>query len=141
MAADAWANVGTATPAAALQTFLWAAKHQDTNLVENLIRWKQHDSVPEFDGLGEIMRSLIPASARWVSSLEGIRIVAQQTDDAETTRIRVEFTSAKGRAETRELQFVRVENEWMPLFHVFSPRQGSIQSALEVPPTLALDAQ
>jgi hypothetical protein len=141
MAADAWANVGTATPEAALQTFLWAAKHQDTNLVENLIRWKKHDSVPEFDGLGEIMRSLIPASARWVSGLDGIRIVAQQPDDAETTRVRVEFTSAQGRAETRELQFVRVENEWMPLFHVFSPRQGSIQSALEVPPTLALDAQ
>ena len=141
MAADSWANVGTATPEAALQTFLWAAKHKDTNLVENLIRWKKHDSVPEFDGLGEIMRSLIPASARWVSGLDGIRVVAQQADDAQTTRVRVEFASTEGKAETKELQFVQVQDDWMPLFHVFSPRQGSIQSALEVPPTLGIEAQ
>src|SRR6185503_19554452 len=98
MAADSWANVGTATPQAALQTFLWAAKHKDTNLVENLIRWKKHDSVPDFDGLGEIMRSLIPASARWVSGLDAIRVVAQQADDPETTRVRVEFAATDGKA-------------------------------------------
>jgi hypothetical protein len=125
---------------AALQTFFWAAKNGDTNLITNLIRWRKDESVPEFDGLGKIMQSLIPATKNFVSKLDSIRIVGTKQENPETTRVRVEFTSEGGQPQPREFQFVRVENEWMPLFHVFTPREGSIQTAFDVPLSAELGA-
>jgi len=37
--AGAWANVGTATPAAAMQTLFWASAKQDTNALVKSLVW------------------------------------------------------------------------------------------------------
>ena len=42
----AWANVGADKPDAAIQTFFWAGKHGETNLVSNLLRWQRDGEFP-----------------------------------------------------------------------------------------------
>jgi hypothetical protein len=133
--AEAWANVGTATPEAALQTFFWAARQRETDLVGKLVRWRAADSVPKVDGLEKIMESLVPASSRFVSELDGIKVIGQREETGDTARLRVEFTDKNGKAAPRELQLVREDGQWMPLFHAWSPNEGSLQAALDVPLT------
>jgi len=42
----AWANVGADKPEAAIQTFFWAGKQRDTNVVGNLLRWIRDPEIP-----------------------------------------------------------------------------------------------
>lgn len=133
--AEAWANVGNATPEAALQTFFWAARQRETDLVGKLIRWRAADSVPKVEGIERIMESLVPASSRFVSELDGIKVIGQREETGDTARLRVEFTDKDGKAAPRELQLVREDGQWMPLFHAWSPKEGSLQAGLDVPLT------
>jgi RNA polymerase sigma factor (sigma-70 family) len=51
--AAAWANVGADQPEAAIQTFFWASKHGETNLVGDLLRWQRDADIPADDELDQ----------------------------------------------------------------------------------------
>jgi RNA polymerase sigma factor (sigma-70 family) len=132
--AESWANVGMDSPDAALQTFFWAARHKDADLVGNLIRWKKDATVPDFDGLDKLVTSLIPGTIQFVSELESMTFLTTNTAEDGIARIQVELASPDGKAPTKqEVAFVQEDGLWKPVFHVFSPRQGSIQGSLAMP--------
>jgi hypothetical protein len=137
LTAESWADVGLQSPDAALQTFLWAARHDDAEFVRQLIRWKKDASVPEFDGLEKIVASLIPGTIDYARKLESIRILSQEQIDAQTARMKVEFAPGARKAPNQQdLLFVKEESDWKPVFNVWSPNKGSIQGALAAPPTM-----
>jgi hypothetical protein len=137
LTAESWADVGLHSPDAALQTFLWAARHDDAEFVRQLIRWKKDDSVPDFDGLEKIVESLIPGTIHYARKLESIRILSQEQIDERTARMRVEFAPGAGKPpKQQDLLFVKEESDWKPVFSVWSPEKGSIQGALAAPPSL-----
>ena len=129
--AEASANVGMAAPDAALQTFFWAARHKDTDLVGKLIRWQKDDSIPDFDGLDEIVTSLIPGALRYAGELDSMTFLGSTNLNDGTARMQVELAPSTGKPPTQqEIGFVQEEGQWKPVFHVWSPRQGSIQGSL-----------
>jgi RNA polymerase sigma factor (sigma-70 family) len=137
LTAESWADVGLHSPDAALQTFFWAARHDDAEFVRQLIRWKKDDSVPDFDGLEKIVESLIPGTIHYARKLESIRILSQEQIDEQTARMRVEFAPGAGKPpKQQDLLFVKEESDWKPVFSVWSPEKGSIQGALAAPPSL-----
>jgi RNA polymerase sigma factor (sigma-70 family) len=137
LTADSWADVGLQSPDAALQTFLWAARHDDAEFVRKLIRWKRDASVADFDGLEEIVASLIPGTIDYARKLESIRILSQEQIDGQTARMKVEFAPGAGKApKQQDLLFVKEESDWKPVFNVWSPEKGSIQGALAAPPRM-----
>jgi RNA polymerase sigma factor (sigma-70 family) len=137
LTAESWADVGLQSPDAALQTFFWAARHDDAEFVRKLIRWKKDASVPDFDGLEEIVASLIPGTINYARKLESIRIVSQEQIDGQTARMKVEFNPGAGKApKQQDLLFVKEESDWKPVFSVWSPNKGSIQGALAAPPAM-----
>lgn len=137
LTAESWADVGLHSPDAALQTFFWAARHDDAEFVRQLIRWKKDDSVPDFDGLEDIVASLIPGTIDYARKLESIRILSQEQIDTQTARMRVEFAPGAGKPpKQQDLLFVKEESDWKPVFSVWSPEKGSIQGALAAPPSL-----
>src|SRR5205085_7848475 len=79
--AQAWADVGMDTPAASLQTFFWAARHENSDLVGKLIRWRKDASVPDFEGLDEIVPSLVPGTVQFAKELEGMTILNTAPQD------------------------------------------------------------
>ena len=133
--ADAWADVGMDTPENALQTFFWAAKHDNAVLVGKLIRWQKDASVPEVEGLDEIVASLIPGTIRFASELQGMTILSQHEENGVTARVQVELASAGDNpAKQQEILFVKEDTQWKPVFSVWSPHNGSIQGALGIRP-------
>lgn len=134
--ADAWADVGMDTPENALQTFFWAARHDDADLVGKLIRWQKDSSVPEIEGLlDQILPSLIPGTIRIASELQGMTILSQDEDVGGTARLQVELLPVENKpAKQQEILFVKEDAQWKPVFSVWSPRAGSIQGALGVRP-------
>ena len=54
--ATVWANVGSDKPEAAIQTFFWAGKHGETNLIGNLLRWQRDAAIPASDELDKKLR-------------------------------------------------------------------------------------
>ena len=129
--AEAWANVGMETPDAALQTFFWAARKNDADLVGNLIRWQKDATVPDFDGLDKLVESLIPGSIRYAGELESMTLIGSTNAPDGTTHIQVELAAMSGKPPTRqEIAFVQEDGLWKPVFNVWSPRQGSIQGTL-----------
>jgi len=137
LAADAWADVGMETPENALQTFFWAARHDNADLVGKLIRWQKDASVPdELEGqLDTIVTSLIPGTIRFAAELQGMTILSQQEDNGGTARVRVELASTNGNpAKQQEILFVKEDTQWKPVFSVWSARKGSIQGALGIRP-------
>ena len=134
--ADSWADVGMDTPDAALQTFFWAARHRQDDLVHRLIRWQKDDSVPEMEGLEDLVTNLVPATIQLASELEGLRIVSQSKETDDTARMQVEFASGGQQpAKTAQILLVKEEAQWKPVFHLWSPHQGSIIGGLEAPAT------
>jgi cell division protein FtsB len=134
IAADTWADVGMETPDAAMQTFFWAARHDNAELVGNLIRWQKDASVPEFDGLDNIVTNLIPGTIQFASEVQGLRILSQPKEKDGTASVQVEFAAVGDQpAKTADIQFVKEDTQWKPVFHLWSPRQGSIQGGLSLP--------
>jgi hypothetical protein len=129
--ADQWANVGMATPDTALQTFFWAARHGDAELVRNFIRWQKDKSVPEIDGLEEIVASLIPGTMNFAKELESMTVFGTPEVRDGQARMRVEVAPAEGKKPIQQdIVFVEEEGLWKPLFNVWSPDKGSLRGGL-----------
>jgi len=134
LTADSWADVGMDTPDAALQTFFWAARHNNADVVGKLIRWQKDASVPDFDGLDNIVTNFIPATLQFASEVQGLRILSRSEENEATARVQVEFAADGNQAaKTAEVQFVKEDTQWKPVLHVWSPHQGSIRGGLGIP--------
>jgi RNA polymerase sigma factor (sigma-70 family) len=133
LAATAWANVGADEPAAALQTFFWAAKHGDTNLIGNLLRWQRDPSIPTSDDLDEtFVKGMIGGATRLAGSLQGYRILSEDDKDGEM-RLGLELTNQDGKPETHMFRFAHEDNQWFPIMHVYTAGAGSIQAGMDLP--------
>ncbi len=132
--ADSWANVGADNPEGALQTFLWAGKYQDTNLVADLIRVQRDPQVPESDELDQQFARGMVSATSWLSgSLQAFRVLSQDVDGDGMTRLGIELIDEKGKTTAHNIRFVREENQWYPVMHVWLQDKGSIRAALDMP--------
>ncbi len=135
MPAAAWANVGADKPEDAIQTFFWAAKHGETNLVGELLRWQRDPEIPASDELDQTFaQGLVAGATKFAGSLQGFRLTSQQAEQENTLRMGFEFTNKDGKAESHTLRLVREDNQWFPVMHVWLQGPGSVQAALDVPP-------
>lgn len=133
--AAGWANVGADKPESAIQTFLWAGKHGETNLVANLLRWQRDAAIPASDELDQAFaQGLIASTTRFAGSLQGFRVTSQQEERNNEVSLGVELTNKEGRAETHTLRLVREDNQWFPVMHVWLHEQGSVRAAMDLPP-------
>ena len=133
--AAAWANVGADKPEAAIETFFWAAKHGETNLVGNLLRWQRDPAIPASDELDQTFaQGLIGGTTQFAGSLQGFRVTSQQDEQENMVRMGFELTNKDGKAESHTLRLVREDNRWFPVMHVWLQGQGSVRAALDVPP-------
>jgi RNA polymerase sigma factor (sigma-70 family) len=136
--AAAWANVGIDRPEAAMQTFFWAGKHGETNLVGNLLRWQRDADIPQSDELDQTFaKSLIVGTTRYFGSLQGFRVTTQQQHTEDEIRMGIELTNKDGKAESHTLRLVREDDQWFPVMHVRLHDQGTIRAAMDVPPEFA----
>jgi hypothetical protein len=133
--AAAWANVGADKPEAALQTFFWAGKHGETNLIGNLLRWQRDADIPASEELDQTFaQALIGGATQFAGSLQGLRVTSQQEEENNEVRVGLELTSKDGRPESHTVRLVREDNQWFPVMHVWLHAQGSIRAAMDVPP-------
>jgi RNA polymerase sigma factor (sigma-70 family) len=133
-------NMGLATPEAAFQTFLWAAKNGDSNLLSQMLRWRKEKEDAVSD---ELASQITTAQARGMvktfSNLASVQIIAQRSDIADTTRMRVEFNEDYGKTHLGEIYMVREGGDWKPALN-FSRREGSSTMSVQylMPTTLEL---
>jgi RNA polymerase sigma factor (sigma-70 family) len=134
--AAAWANVGADKPEAAIQTFFWAAKHGETNLVGNLLRWQRDPDIPASDELDRTFDQGLMGGAitQYAGSLQGFRVTSRQDEQDNMVRMGFELTNKEGSTEQHTLRLVREDNQWFPVMHVWQQGQGSVRAALDVPP-------
>jgi len=133
--AAAWANVGADKPEAAIQTFLWAGKHGETNLVGNLLRWQRDVDIPASDELDKMFaQSLVGSTTHFAGALQGFRIQSQQQEGENEVRVGIELTDQGGKTKAHTLRLVREDAQWFPVMHVWLQDQGSVRAAMDVPP-------
>jgi RNA polymerase sigma factor (sigma-70 family) len=120
-----WANVGFATPAAALQTVSWARANRDTNLLASSVAWpdeKMRASVEAlFAAAPEAVRARYGSADNFVitqmndlslrQTTDGYRIIAEETKENRSD-LEVEYFFDGGSKRDR-IQFVRVGDRWL----------------------------
>lgn len=132
--AAAWANVGIDKPENAIQTFFWAGKHGETDLVSNLLRWQRDTDIPASDELDQTWaKAMISGTTRFFGEVQGFRVTSQQEDGNEV-RLAMELTGQNGKVSTHNVRLVREDNQWFPVMNVWLHQPGSIRAALDVPP-------
>ncbi len=133
--ATSWANVGADKPEAAIQTFFWAGKHGETNLVGSLLRWQRDADIPASDELdAKFAKGMISSSTRFAGELQGFRVTSQHDERDNEVRMGVELTDQNGKTTAHSLRLVREDNQWFPVMHVWLDGPGSIRAAMDVPP-------
>jgi RNA polymerase sigma factor (sigma-70 family) len=133
--AAAWANVGADKPEAGIQTFFWAGKHGETNLVGNLLRWQRDAALPASDELDQTFaQGLIAGTTRFAGSLQGFRVTSQEQERENEVRMGVELTNKDGKTTAHTLRLVREDDQWFPVMNVWLHEKGSVRAALDVPP-------
>ena len=122
---DNWQNRGTTTPAAALETYLWAADSVDVDVMANAIafgKWRRQvdefyanlspDIRARFDSPEKLWAFVLQGAPHAESErVTGFELLAQTElpDDYVSLRVRVE----KGdRTETGNMLFQRTANNW-----------------------------
>lgn len=132
--AAAWANLGAGSPEAAIQTFFWAGKHGESDLVGNLLRWQRDAAIPASDELDQnFADGLIRGATRFAGSLQGYRLTSQENQRADEVRLNVEVTDQHGKTTAHNLRFVREQNQWYPVMHVWLQDKGSVRASLDIP--------
>ncbi|MSU20679.1 MAG: hypothetical protein EXS30_04710 [Pedosphaera sp.] len=115
--AEAWANVGFATPAAAFQTLSWAMSHRDTNVLASGLIWADDQNrakaeaafaaAPDsFRGLHGSLEGFIYSFMMEAPNPAGVRIVSQ-VDRRDMSMIVVEKDFANGAVKPDKVQLQR----------------------------------
>jgi RNA polymerase sigma factor (sigma-70 family) len=134
LAADSWANVGSEQPESAIETFFWAGKHNETNLIGSLLRWRRDPEIPASNELDQTFaQGLVSATTQFAGELHGFRVTSKEQETENVTRLSVELTDAKGAPQTHTLRLVREDNQWFPVMHVWMHEPGSVRGALDIP--------
>ena len=117
-----WKNAGCATPAAALETALWAASGGDIDTVALLIVLEpavRAKTVALLEGLPAASRAEYRSPERLVALLAtkdvpmgGIQVIAQARQGAEQTMIRVRLYQPDGSAKSTSLLLRQNAGEW-----------------------------
>lgn len=129
------ANVGAGTPENGFQTFLWASKNGDSNLVSQMLRWRKDDNVSE-EMANLITSAQTPSFLKTFSGLAGIRIVAQKVESPDSSRMRVEFREDNGKTNLGEIYMLRDHGEWKPAINISTrPGVSSIGASYLLPMT------
>src|SRR5262249_13522858 len=135
--AAAWANVGADKPEDAMQTFFWAGKHGETNLVGNLLRWQRDAAIPASGELDQkFAESIVSGSVSFAGKTQGYRVVSNivsQEENRDEARLGVEITGPDGKTESHTLRLVREDNQWFPVMHVWLEGENNIRAALDIP--------
>jgi len=132
--AATWANVGAAKPESAIQTFLWAGKHGEKDLVGKLLRWQRDADIPASGELDQTFaEGLVAGTTRFAGSLQGFRVVTEDTAGDNEARLGIELTDEQGKAQVHKLRLVKEDGQWFPVMHVWLAGEGSVQAALDVP--------
>jgi len=141
----AWANVGIATPADSLQTFLWAGKAGETNFAANLMRWQRGTNITsdalELMDSGMLANGLIGGTAYWAKTLDSFRVMSEDIGGDNIARLNIELTDKQGKTKSHTLRFVSEENQWFPILHVWSQGTTNLRASLEMPPEFAFGAR
>ena len=129
-----WANVGAKDPESALQTLLWAGKHSATNLVADMFRMQRDPEIVESDELDRMFGRSVVAATSWFSGgLQAFRVMSKQEEAPDTMHLAVELLDQRGKMTAHNLHFVREQDDWFPVMHVWLQDQGSIRAALDIP--------
>ncbi len=115
--AEAWANVGFATPAAAFQTLNWAILHRDTNALANALIWTDEPTrlkaEATFAATPEAFRArygsldgFMQSSFLGTPNGAGFRII-NQVDRGDMSVLAVERDTSDGGVKTSRVQFQR----------------------------------
>jgi hypothetical protein len=75
---------------------------------------------------------MVGGATRFAGELQGYRVTSQQEEENEV-RLGLELTNQDGKTSSHTLRFVRENNQWFPVMHVWLQGQGSIRAALDVP--------
>jgi hypothetical protein len=136
--AVAWANVGIDNPESALQTFLWAGKHGESNLFANLLRWQRDVEIPASDELDQMFSGgLVAGATHFAGSLQGFRIESVQPEGDNQVRAAIELTNQDGKTERHNFRLFRENDQWFPVMHVWLQDPKSVRAAMDVPPKFA----
>ncbi len=115
--AESWANVGFATPVAALQTLNWAMSHRDTNVLAGGLIWADDQNRAKaeaaFAAAPDSFRALHGSLEGFIYSFmigtvnpAGFRIVSQ-VDRGDMSMVVVERDFANGAVRPDKVQFQR----------------------------------
>jgi RNA polymerase sigma factor (sigma-70 family) len=133
--ATSWANVGSDKPDAAIQTFFWAGKHGESDLLGNLLRWQRDTAIPASEELDQkFAKTMVNGTTRFAGELQGFRVTSEQVERDDEVRLGVELTDEKGKTTAHTMRLVREDNQWFPVMHVWLQDAQSIQAGLDVPP-------
>ncbi len=133
--AASWANVGADKPDAAIQTFFWAGKQGEKDLMRNLLRWQRDAEIPPSKELdATFAKEMVNSSTRFAREMQGFRVTSQHDGRENEVRLGVEYTDQAGKTTMHNLRLVREDNQWFPVMHVWLKGQGSVQAGLDIPP-------
>jgi hypothetical protein len=132
--ATSWANVGADKPDAAIQTFFWAGKHGESDLIGNLLRWQRDTDIPASEELDQTFaKAMVSGTTRFAGEMQGFRVTSQQAERDNEVRLGVELMDENGKTTAHTMRLVREDQQWFPVMHVWLQGSKSIQGGLDVP--------
>lgn len=119
----AWKNAGRATPAAAVETALWAASGGDVDTVASMVAFTDSARVKAdvwFASLSEGVRRQYEAPEKLIAlmiakdaeALAGMQILGQRELNADEVGIRLRFSNAEGNTKDDSLMLRRAAEGW-----------------------------
>lgn len=122
LAADQWKNAGRATPAATLETALWAASGGDIDTLAGLLSLDAHSREKAqalFSGLPAATQNKYHSAERLIALLatqdvptESMQIIGQMSVARDQVALRVRLQNLDGPAKFTTLRLQQAKDEW-----------------------------
>jgi RNA polymerase sigma factor (sigma-70 family) len=148
--AEAWANVGLATPSAAFQTLTWAKANRDTNVIANSLAWSDEHSRSSIEALfasaPESVRSKYGSADAFILSLfdfptpddsrraVSFRILNENIVGDQATVV-FEQQMANGETFTGPMRYVRIGDTWRQALDFDEPATSKLGKVLQAQPS------
>ena len=118
-----WADVGSATPAAALQTLLWATSNHRVDRAKELMQWDINITGPKSASIKEM--ALVSIMTPWEADINSFQITAQVATGQDELTLNLKESLQRGVDYYSSAKVRRVGKQW----HVV----GKIESSDTVP--------